>query len=275
MLSQFTDLLPFLLLMIASGLVAGFMAGLFGIGGGAILVPVLYQAFGWAEVPDEVRMHLSVGTSLAIIAPTSIRSFLAHRAKGAVDLEILRTFFVAIPLGVLIASVVIAGISGGGLRLIFAALAVLVGLKLLLDQPDWQLGTDLPTGIPRFFAGNLIGFLSTLMGIGGGILNNTFMTLFGRPIHQAIATSSGVGVLISVPGLFGAIWAGWGQPGLPALSTGFVNWLCFAVVIPVTLTFAPIGAKLAHKTPKRTLEKWFGVFMLLVALRFFISGTGG
>ncbi|MEO1747627.1 MAG: sulfite exporter TauE/SafE family protein [Pseudomonadota bacterium] len=260
--------------MIASGIVAGFMAGLFGIGGGAILVPVFYQAFGWAEVPDDVRMHLSVGTSLAIIAPTSIRSFLAHRANGAVDMDMLRTFVVAIPMGVLIASIVIAGISSGGLRIVFACLAVLVGLKLLFDQPGWRLGRDLPAGPLRFLAGNLIGFLSTLMGIGGGILNNTFMTLFGRPIHQAIATSSGVGVLISVPGLFGAIWAGWGQSGLPTLSTGFVNWLCFAVVIPATLAFAPMGARLAHKTPKRTLEKLFGVFMLLVALRFFISVLG-
>lgn len=274
MFSDFAELLPFLLLMIASGIVAGFMAGLFGIGGGAILVPVFYQAFGWAEVPEDVRMHLSVGTSLAIIAPTSIRSFLAHRAKGAVDMDTLRTFLFAVPLGVLIASLVIAGISSGGLRLVFAGLAVLVGLKLLFDQPGWQLGSQLPVGPVRFFAGNIIGFLSTLMGIGGGILNNTFMTLFGRPIHQAIATSSGVGVLISVPGLFGAIWAGWGQSGLPILSTGFVNWLCFAVVIPVTLTLAPLGARMAHKTPKRMLEKLFGVFMLIVALRFLVSVFG-
>ncbi|MEO0542755.1 MAG: sulfite exporter TauE/SafE family protein [Pseudomonadota bacterium] len=268
------EILPFALLMASAGVLAGFMAGLFGIGGGAILVPVFYQAFGWAEVPEAVRMHLSVGTSLAIIAPTSIRSFLAHRAAGAVDLDTLRTFVIAIPLGVLIASIVIAGISSGGLRLVFAILAVLVGLKLLFDQPDWRLGSDLPDGPFRFLAGGTIGFLSTLMGIGGGVLNNTFMTLYGRPIHQAIATSSGVGVLISVPGLIGAVWAGWGEVGLPALSTGFVNWLCFAVVIPATLAFAPVGARLAHRTPKRVLEKLFGLFMLAVALRFFISVAG-
>ncbi|MEN0000783.1 MAG: sulfite exporter TauE/SafE family protein, partial [Pseudomonadota bacterium] len=230
------ELLPFVLAVVGSGIAAGFLAGLFGIGGGAILVPVFYQAFGWVDVPEAVRMHLAVGTSLAIIVPTSIRSFFAHRAQRAVDMETLRGFYIAVPVGVVFASLVISGISGAGLRIVFAVLATLVGLKLIFDRPGWKLGDDLPGGLWRFIIGGFMGFFSTLMGIGGGVLNNTFMTLFSRPIHQAIATSSGIGVLISIPGLFGAIWAGWGASGLPAFSTGYVNWVCVAIVIPVTMT---------------------------------------
>lgn len=254
-----------------AAIIAGFLAGLFGIGGGAVLVPVFYQAFGWADVPDDVRMHLAVGTSLAIIVPTSIRSFMSHRQSGAVDMETLRTFLIAVPFGVLIATIVFASISSVALRIIFAVFAILVAFKLLFGRDSWRLGTDLPGGFGRFAAGSGIGFLSTLMGIGGGVLNNTFMALFGRPIHQAVATSSGVGVLISVPGLFGAIWAGWSAAGLPLVSTGFVNWLCVALVIPITLTLAPIGARFAHGLEKRKLEVGFGIFLLIVAARFFIS----
>lgn len=254
-----------------AGVVAGFLAGLFGIGGGAVLVPIFYQAFGWLDVPEAVRMHLSVGTSLAIIVPTSIRSFVAHRKEGAVDMQVLRTFLVAVPLGVLIASIVFAAISGGALRIMFAIFAVLVAFKLLFGRASWRLGEDMPKGLSRFFTGSAIGFLSTLMGIGGGVLNNTFMTMFGRPIHQAVATSSGVGVLISVPGLLGAVWAGWAASGLPLGSTGFVNWICVALIIPITLTLAPIGARFAHRLEKRQLEFGFGLFLLLVAGRFFAS----
>jgi uncharacterized membrane protein YfcA len=257
--------------MAGAGLVAGLLAGVFGIGGGAVLVPVFYQVFGLIDVDDTVRMHLSVGSSLAIIVPTSIRSFLSHRARGAVDAEVLRSFVFAVPAGVLIASLVFASISSSGLRAIFSLIAILVGLKLIINRPDWRLGDDLPTGPVRWGIGGLIGFLSTLMGIGGGVLNNTFMTLFNRPIHQAVATSSGVGVLISIPGFIGAIWAGWGAAGLPVFSTGYVNWIAVALIIPITLLVAPLGVRIAHGLEKRQLEIGFGIFMFVVAGRFLYS----
>jgi uncharacterized protein len=119
----------------------------------------------------------------------------------------------------------------------------------------------------------VIGTLSMLMGIGGGVLNNTFMTLYGRSIHQAVATSAGTGVLISVPGLFGAIWAGWGEAGLPPFSTGYVNWIGVALIIPITLYMAPLGANVAHRLKKRHLEVGFGAFLLIVAARFVYSVT--
>tara|TARA_R110002020_G_scaffold14638_8_gene51834 strand:+ start:1129 stop:1947 length:819 start_codon:yes stop_codon:yes gene_type:complete len=267
------ELIWFAFALAGAGVVAGVLAGLFGIGGGAILVPVFYQVFGLLGVDEAVRMHLSVGTSLAIIVPTSIRSFMAHKKRGAVDLALLRSWIVAVPLGVMAASLIAAHVSSGGLRAIFAVIAILVGLRMLFNRVSWRLGDDLPPNPVRAAVGGLIGLLSALMGIGGGVLNNTFMTLYGRPVHQAVATSAGVGVLISIPGLFGYLWAGWGAPGLPPFSTGYINWVAVALIIPITLMVAPLGVRLAHALDKRQLEIGFGLFMLFVAARFFYSLT--
>jgi len=257
-----------------SGVVSGLMAGIFGIGGGAVLVPVFYQVFGMLGVSDSVRMHVAVGSSLAIIVPTSIRSFMAHRARGAVDIDLLRSFLIPVPLGVVLASLTAAYISSGGLRTIFAVIALVVGLRLLLNRENWRIGTIVPGNPLRALIGVLIGYFSALMGIGGGIMNNTFMTLFGRPMHQAVATSSGVGVLIAIPGTVGYIWAGWGEPLLPPFSTGFVNWIAVALVIPVAILVTPFGVRIAHALTRRQLEIGFGLFMLFVAGRFFYSLLG-
>ena len=268
------ELLPFALAFCAAGLVAGILADppLFGIGGGAILVPIFYQAAGLVGIDEAVRMHLSVGTSLAgRIVPTSIRSFQAHHSRGAVDMDLLKSFAIAVPVGVVIASLLAAYISSAGLRAVFAFIAIAVGLRLLFNRDEWRLGDDLPSGAGRRFVGLAIGFFSTLMGIGGGVLNNTFMTVFGRPIHQAVATSAGVGVLISIPGTIGYIWAGWGESLLPPLSTGYVNWIAVLLIIPITLLVAPYGVRIAHALKKRHLEIGFGFFLLIVAARFFAS----
>lgn len=265
------ELIWFAVALAGAGVVAGFLAGLFGIGGGAILVPVFYQVFGLLGIDEAVRMHLAIGTSLAVIVPTSIRSVLSHKLRGAVDLELLKSWIIPVPLGVVAASVIAASVSSGGLRAIFAIIAIVVGLRMLLNRDSWRLGEDLPPNPLRAIVGVVLGLLSALMGIGGGVLNNTFMTLFGRPVHQAVATSAGVGVLISIPGLIGYVWAGWGAAGLPPFSTGYVNWVAVALIIPITLLIAPLGVRLAHALDKRQLEIGFGVFMLLIAARFFYS----
>jgi len=265
------ELIWFAAVLAAAGGVAGLLAGLFGIGGGAILVPVFYQLFGLIDVDDAVRMHLAVGSSLAIIVPTSIRSFISHRKRGAVDTDLLRDWIVPVPLGVVSASLIAASVSSAGLRSIFAGIAILVGLRMLLNREQWRLGSQLPSNPVRAVVGWSIGLLSGLMGIGGGVLNNTFMTLHGRPVHQAVATSAGVGVLIAIPGLLGYIWAGWGADGLPPFSTGYINWVVVALIIPITFVAAPLGAQLAHALNKRQLEIGFGVFMLSVAARFIYS----
>ncbi len=269
-----SELLMFAGLLVIAGGVAGLLAGVFGIGGGAVLVPVFYQVFGLAGIDDAVRMHLAVGTSLAIIVPTSLRSFAAHRRRGAVDMKVLRDWVVAVPLGAILAAVIAAEASSAALRLIFAVITLLLAFRMMFFSSRWHLGTALPGEPVHFAVGTGIGLLSGLMGIGGGVLNNTYMTLFGRPIHQAVATSAGVGVLISLPGLFGYIWAGWGENGLPPLSTGFINWIAVALIIPVTLVVAPYGAKLAHAMSKRQLEIGFGLFLIFVSARFFYSLYG-
>ncbi len=257
--------------LVASGIIAGLMAGLFGIGGGAVLVPVFYQFLAIVGVDEAVRMHVAVATSLGIIVPTSLRSFFAHKARGAVDMELLKSWLIPLPLGVVAASLVAAHVSGQGLKGIFAVIAVAVSLRMFFNRDSWRLGSDIP-GFPiRPICGALIGFFSTLMGIGGGVMNNTFMTLYGRPIHQAVATSAGTGVLISIPGVIGMVWAGWGEPLLPQFSLGYVNLLGVAVIMPLTTLAAPYGVKLAHRMPKRALELAFGTFLMLVAIRFGIS----
>ena len=265
------ELVWFAFALVATGAVAGVLAGVFGIGGGAVLVPVLYQFLEMLNVDDSIRIHVAVGTSLGIIVPTSLRSFRSHMKRGAVDMDLLKSFIIPVPLGVIIGSLVAAYISGAGLKAIFACIALAVAIKMLFGRASWRLGDDLPGQPGLSIVGVVMGFFSVLMGIGGGVMNNTFMTLFNRPIHQAVATSSGVGVLISIPGMLGFIWAGWGAEGLPPLSLGFVNILAVLLVIPVTLLVAPLGVHVAHALSKRTLEMSFGIFLVIVAARFFYS----
>ena len=269
-----SELLMFASLLVIAGGVAGLLAGVFGIGGGAVLVPVFYQVFGVAGVDPAVIMHLAVGTSTAIIVPTSIRSFTAHRARGAVDMDLLKGWIIAVPLGAVLAAVVASHASSEMLRLIFAVIALLLAARMAFLSGRLHLGTELPGEPARFAVGTVFGLISGLMGIGGGVLNNTFMTLYGRPIHQAVATSAGVGVLISIPGLFGYIWAGWGDKGLPPASTGFVNWIAVALIIPIAMLVTPHGARLAHAMSRRQLEVGFSLFLVFVSARFFYSLYG-
>ena len=265
------ELLTFAFYLAIAGVAASVLAGLFGIGGGTVLVPAFYQVFGAVGVPENVRMHMALGSSMAIVVATSIRSFTAHRKRGTPDLELLRGWVIAVPIGVAVATYLVSMISAPALKLIFAIVSVIVGLRLLFGKDAWRLGNDLPGNPARFAVGSFIGLVSALMGIGGGVLNNTFMTLFNRPMHQAVGTSAGVGVLIAIPGIFGYMWAGWGKTGLPPFSTGFVNWLTLALIIPITFLVTPYGVALAHALSKKTLEAAFGIYMLIVAGRFFLS----
>lgn len=266
-----SSMMGFGVAVLLSGVLAGFLAGMFGIGGGAILVPILVTVAAAQGVSADVVVHIAIGSSLGIIVPTSLRSFLAHRKKGAVDETLLKSWIVPIPLGVVVATYVASQVSGDVLKGIFAVIAFAVSMRMLFNRDSWQLGADIPGNPARAIIGLCIGFFSTLMGIGGGVMNNTFMTLFGRPIHQAVATSAGVGVLISIPAAIGMVLAGWGKPDLPPFSLGYVNLLAMALIIPITIYMAPLGAHVAHKLPKRKLEVGFGLFLLLASIRFVIS----
>lgn len=257
--------------MALAGSVSGVLAGLFGIGGGAVLVPILVEFLGLLDVPESVRTHMAVGTSLAIIVPTSVRSYHAHSVRGAPDTDLLKSWIIWVPAGVLIAGVFVAGMSGAVLRLIFAGVAILIAFKMLLNRESWTVAQDLPAQPWRGGTCFGIGFVSTFMGIGGGNLNNVFMTSFGRTIHQAVATSAGLGVLIAVPGVLTYIVIGLGNPDLPPLSLGYVNLIALAAIMPLTMLCAPLGVRLAHGLSKRQMELLFGVFLLIVAARFITS----
>jgi uncharacterized membrane protein YfcA len=255
--------------LVVAGAATGVLAGLFGVGGGAVIVPILYEVFRVIGVPDDVRMPLCVGTSLAVIIPTSIRSFNAHRARGLVDLAILKIWALPVMLGVIGGSIIARYAPPDLFRIAFVAIATTMALRLLFASERWKLGETMPGLAPTSLYGVLIGLLSALMGIGGGQFGTLFMTLHGRTIHQAIATSSGLGVLVSVPGTLGFIYAGWPRMDiLPPLSLGFVSVIGFLLIVPSSIWTAPIGARLAHRLSKRRLEVAFGLFLLAIASRF-------
>jgi uncharacterized membrane protein YfcA len=262
--------------LLLAGAITGLLAGVFGVGGGAVIVPVLYELFRMLGVPEEVRMPLCVGTSLAVIIPTSIRSFGAHHAKGAVDLSILRRWAVPVVVGVATGSVIARFASPNLFKAVFVIVAGLSAFRLLFGRKSWRIADEMPSGFVMAAYGWLIGVLSALMGIGGGQLSNLFMTFYGRPIHQAIATSSGLGILISFPGTLGYIYAGWPRaaeyPQVAALqiplALGYVSLIGFAAFVPTSTWTAPMGARLAHRLSKRRLEVAFGIFLLVVCARF-------
>jgi len=278
-----SELLELALLLVAVGTLSGFLAGVFGIGGGAILVPVFYECFRLAGVPLEVRMPLCIGTSLAIIIPTSIQSFRAHYARGAVDMEILKVWWLPVIAGVIAGSVTARHAPERLFKIVFVAVAWSAAARLLLARETWKFGDDLPRGPLMKIYGFFVGLLSTLMGIGGGLFSNLLMTFYGRPIHQAVATSSALAVLISIPGALGYVYAGWPAatrfPNVVALqlpfAIGYVSLIGAVLVMPTSLLTAPLGVKAAHAMSKRTLEMAFGCYLFIVGSRFVVSLLGG
>jgi uncharacterized membrane protein YfcA len=274
-----SELLELALLLIAVGALAGFLAGVFGIGGGAVLVPVFYECFRLAGVPLAVRMPLCVGTSLAIIIPTSIRSWRAHHARGAVDMTIIRQWGWTVLIGVVLGSVIARYAPERLFKIVFVAVAWSASARLLLGKESWRLGDDLPKGPLMQAYGLVIGLLSTLMGIGGGLFSNLLMTFHGRTIHQSVGTSSALAVLISIPGTIGYVYAGWPAaarfPEVAALqlpfALGYVSLIGAVLVMPTGLLVAPLGVKAAHAMSKRTLEMAFGCYLLIVGSRFVVS----
>jgi uncharacterized protein len=267
-----SELLALAGLIIIAGVVTGILAGLFGIGGGALIVPVLYEVFRVLGVPDEVRFQLCVGTSIAIIVPTNVLSFLTHRAKGAVMMDVVRTWTLPAIVGVAVGSGIAAFAPGTVLKLAFVLIASVIAGKLLFGRDTWRLADDLPGHAGMIAYGFSVGLASSLMGISGGSVANMIMTLHGKPIHNAVATSAGLGVPITIAGTIGYILAGLPQQALmPPFSIGFVSLIGFALMAPVASFTAPYGARLAHALSKRRLEIAFGCFLLLACLRFIAS----
>ena len=274
-----SELVELALMLVAVGAVSGFFAGVFGIGGGAILVPVFYECFRLAGVPLEVRMPLCIGTSLAIIIPTSISSFRAHHARGAVDMEILKAWLIPIVIGVIAGGVTARYAPERLFKIVFVCVAWTAAARLIFGRAGWKLGDEFPRGPLMKAYGFVVGLLSTLMGVGGGLFLNLLMTFYGRPIHQAVATSSALAVLISIPGAIGYVYAGWPvaahYPDVAALqfpfALGYVSLIGALLVMPTSLLVAPLGVRVAHALSKRTLEMAFGCYLFIVGSRFVIS----
>jgi uncharacterized protein len=257
--------------LLAAGLATGLLAGLLGIGGGSILVPVLYEVLGALGADDAVRMHLAVGTSLAVIVPTSLRSFAGHRARGAVDMDLVRSMALAVVAGVCLGAVLARYSDEAVLKAIWVVAASLISLKLFFARPDWRLGDAIPGQPFRAIYGVLVGVLSTLMSIGGGVFITALMTFYGQSMQRAVATSSAFGPIIAIPGTLGFVWAGWHAAGRPPGSLGYVSLLGALLIIPTSVLVTPLGVRIAHGISRRRLELAFATFLAVVGVRFLLS----
>lgn len=266
------DLAWLVLAAIAAGIATGLLAGVFGVGGGAIAVPVLYELFRILGVPDSVRMQLCIGTSLAIILPTAWRSYRAHKARGAVIPDVLRAWTMPTVAGVALGSAIAAVAPSAVFKLAFVLIASIIIAKMWFGSDRWRIADDLPSRRTMGAYGFSIGLGSSLMGISGGSPSTLVLTLYGKPIHSAVATASGIGVPIALAGTIGYIAAGLPHEAvLPPLSLGFVSPIGVAAIAPVSSWVAPWGARLAHVLPRRWLEIAFGAFLVLAAARFVAS----
>ncbi|MGN6572308.1 MAG: sulfite exporter TauE/SafE family protein, partial [Pseudolabrys sp.] len=238
-----------------AGVLVGILAGLFGIGGGAIIVPVLYEIFRVLGVPEDVRMQLCIGTSLAIIVPTTVRSYLGHKKRGAVIPEVMRIWTVPAVAGVIIGSVIASFAPPAVFKITFVVFVTFVAVRMLWGTDRWSLGKELPGRGLQSFYGFITGLFSSLVGVSGGSISNAALTLYSRSMQEAVATSSGLGVPITIAGTIGYMIAGWShRAALPPLSIGFVSLIGFVLMAPVSSYTASWGVRLAHWLPRRGLE---------------------
>ncbi|UTW54105.1 sulfite exporter TauE/SafE family protein [Kordiimonas sp. SCSIO 12610] len=265
------DLFVFILPLLGAGAVAGFLAGLLGIGGGVVTIPALFIALEGLGVPIEWRMHTAIATSLVIIIATNSSSVYAHHKKQGVDWEIVKNWWFVILVGAVAGSFFAKTLKTEELVYIFATLAALLALKMLLPFDKFKAGDALPSGLFRYVNPGLIGFFSAVMGIGGGSFSVPYMTLYSVPIHRAVGTASLIGLVISVSAGAGYLIGGLSIDGLPSTNIGFVNWPSALIVAVASVFFAPLGAKAAHKMPKKALSIAFGTFLVIATYRLITS----
>ncbi|WP_373353369.1 sulfite exporter TauE/SafE family protein [Pseudoroseicyclus sp. CXY001] len=259
-------------LLLVIGAFAGVLAGLLGVGGGIVLVPAFFYAFTALGYGSEELMQVCLGTSLATIIVTSIRSVLSHHKRGAVDWDILKGWAIGIALGAVLGGLVATALRTQILQAIFGVLAMIVALYMVFGRSSWRLGEGMPRGPARLVLSPLIGFLSVLMGIGGGSFGVPVMTLYGLPIHRAVATASGFGLTIALPSVAIFLFTDIAAP--PPWTLGAVNLPAFVLVIATTFVTTPWGAALAHRTDAARLKRIFGVFLFLVAANMLRKAAG-
>jgi uncharacterized membrane protein YfcA len=257
--------------MAATGLAAGFVAGLLGVGGGIVIVPVLDAVLTAFGVDISIRMKVAVSTSLATIVATSWASARSHRLHNAVDFDLLKSWGPMIFIGVVVGTLVAGFVDGRVLTLVFAVTALLVAANMILRADSHKLRDGFPNAGVKAGLGVVVGAISAMMGIGGGTLSVPILTAFGFDIRRAVGTASAIGFVIAIPGTIGYIIAGWGVAGLPPFSLGYVNFAALIAIIPLSMLSAPWGARAAHTVPRRVLAYGFGAFLTLTAIKMFVS----
>ena len=265
------DLALLIAILAAAGLLAGLTGGMLGIGGGIVMVPVFYEILHQAGYSADSAMHVSVGTSLATIVFNSLRSAAAHNRRNALDWSILRRYGPAVFIGATLGAVLAAFIDGQGLKAFFGVVATLFAIYIALAPLNWVLAPAIPNHPLSHAFSAMLGCVSALMGIGGGTLGVTAMTLCGVAIHRAVATGAGLGVLIGVPAALGFLLLGLDEPGLPPLSIGYVSWGALIILAPTSILAAPWGASIAHALPVRALRIVFGIFLAASGLRMLLA----
>jgi uncharacterized membrane protein YfcA len=257
---------PFVLGLMVTGVCSGLAAGLLGIGGGAIIVPALSNALLLLGFDADVVQHVAVGTSLAIIIPTGIMSARSHHKRGALDMRVLKLWAPFIIAGTFIGGLIAGWFSGDVLRIVFAIMAFLIAANIIFAFQTRLMGHLNGSGVTHALSATVVGFISALMGIGGGSLTVPTLVAFGASMHAAVGTSAAVGVAIAVSGTLGFIISGWGAQGLPPLSLGYVNLVALVLVAVLAALFAPLGAALAHRMDQKTLKYVFAAFLVAVGL---------
>ena len=262
------NLISLILLTLFSGCIAGILAGLLGVGGGIVVVPLLYYVLNYLDYDQSIIMHVAVGSSLLIIVPTSIRSAIQHRNRGSFDQKVFRKWIIPLLLGTIIGTVLAGYATFEILTGIFASIATLVSIEMFLNRKTEKSKT-LPSKILLQVSPIFIGLVSVMMGIGGGSLSVPVMNYSGIEMRKAVGTSAAFGTLIAIPGSIGFIIGGLGQPLLPPFSFGYVNLIAFGLIVPATLLTVPIGVSFAHRVSHNKLRKLFALFLGITAIKMF------
>lgn len=259
------------LALIATGIFAGILAGLLGVGGGIVIVPVLFFLFQGFGVSPESAMVIATATSLATIVPTSISSIRSHSQKGNVDFDLLKRWAVFILIGVLMGSWLVTRVDGSLLTVLFGVIAVLAALNMLFRTGKSALYQKLPGRVGQGIMGTSVGFFSSMVGIGGGTISVPLLTLYNYPAHKAVGTAAAIGLIISLPGALTMLTLGTTPADAPVGTFGFVNVFGFLCIVPLTVLFAPVGASLAAKLGAGKLKKIFAVVLLITGLRMLVQ----
>jgi uncharacterized protein len=267
----YQELLVYFMGLLITGVIGGLIAGLFGVGGGIVIVPILFWIFTSLSFPNEILMHMAIGSSLATIIPTSISSARAHYHRGSIEIDIIKKWAPGIFLGA-----IIGGLSGNyfsvnELKYLFASIAFFVALNMFFKE-HLRLGNCLPKSrLLNIVISSLIGFVSSLMGVGAGTIGVPTLVALSVPIHKAIGTAAALGLFIAVPATLGLAFSGFNVPNRPPMSIGYVNLIAFFIMFPLTVFFAPIGVKFAHRINQRLLKIIFGIFLILTSVKMLSS----